>query len=429
MIGSDGGELEQSVIEHPHVVWIGCGDMCSKSSVALAQLNERLGVPLTFIDILDKEDVKQSPLPGSSFFNISLPDQRTALHKHLLAYPVSHMFVANLPPQHLMTAFLLAGKCPEAQIIIAKPLDVNFQLIETITSGLVWPGITDRIFVHDHYLTKGAVEPIYARFPGLINTYGRIMRFEFYLVEHQTVEEEKRLQALNEGVISDLASHLFALAQLFFLYGDKPAWQEPGTHVIEATLFINHVVRARYTRCRIPNQNAETFAAIEVTLVAKLQDVLSGDVYEVTIPGIMMVGKGIKPTSSITAGLKGMRFHFELGQRSINLARGEVNPPLSDLDYADDLWRETGFNRPLVTALSTYNVATPVTDRVKIAPVIPFKISAQNAGFLKDAIRKASPLEHYRSGDTLDQVMGLFVANGTLDPLWLPKNLSEIGFG
>ena len=111
--------------------------------------------------------------------------------------------------------------------MIAKPLDINFALIETLEVANVWPNIVDRLFEHDHYRNKGAVAPVYNLFPELIKTYGRLKKFEFYLIEHQTVEDEDRVDALRDGVIFDLATHLFALAQLFFIDQPHPGLFDP----------------------------------------------------------------------------------------------------------------------------------------------------------------------------------------------------------
>ena len=77
---------------------------------------------------------------------------------------------------------------------VSQPLDTNFALIETVAAG-AWPDITEKIFVHDHYRNKGAVEPVFLAFPKLIELYGQINSFEFYLIEHKSVEEEGRLEA------------------------------------------------------------------------------------------------------------------------------------------------------------------------------------------------------------------------------------------
>ena len=112
-----------------HVLWVGCGDMCRRSLDALRVLQTG-GASLSFIDVREADQVKQAPLVGrgTRFFNVENREQQNAFHHYLLENPATHIFIANLPPQHILTAFVLGGKCPNAQIIIAKPLDINFQL-------------------------------------------------------------------------------------------------------------------------------------------------------------------------------------------------------------------------------------------------------------------------------------------------------------
>ncbi len=414
--------------EPPHILWIGCGDLLCRTIEALHQLCESYDAQLVFVDICDQEKVKQLPPCNASFFNVSKGDERFELRKYLWSQPLTHIFVANWPPQHLLTAFKFSEMCPGGQIIISKPMDINLPLIEAVASG-AWPDITNKIFVHDHYRNKGAVEPMFQALPALINTYGRVRDFEFYLIECKTVEEEKRLEALNEGVIFDLASHLFAIVQLFFLDSPNVALIIPELALDSVSLEIRKVARARYANCQIENSNAETFAAVELTIIAHYSK--PGNMHPLTyrIPGLIVVGKGIKPSQSIYAALKGLRFNLELQTRSVNLVRNEVNPPLSDLQFVSNNWQEDGFNAPIVTALS-HKRPSLEGSKEKILTLMPFKHAAQNARYLGKSLRIASPLLYYSKGDTLDAVMAKCVGAEYLDHRWLSSvGYSDIGFG
>jgi hypothetical protein len=409
-------------LDNVHAVWVGCGDMCRRSLAALKRLRDEFRSQLTFIDVLDPDRVRQPPLSGSCFFNISRPEELKALRSHLAMEPATHIYLANLPHQHLTTAFVLAEKCPAARIVIAKPLDVNLTLIETLAAGAAWPGVTERLFEHDHYRNKGAVVPMFDAFPDLIKTWGRVTQFEFYLVEHQTVEEESRIEALRDGVIFDLATHLFALVHLFFLDAPHPALVDPGLKVQSVSLQINKVARARYTRCQIENVNAETFAAIDICILTTFQG--PRRLFSMEVPGLLVVGKGVKPASSIAAGLKGMRFKQELQTRSVNLTRNEVNPPLVDLTFV----KEDGFTSTIVNALTKDQPAVR-TQTDPIAPVLSFDAASRKGAELGAVMRGASPIRFYRPGDTLDSVMAQCVAHGDLDHKWLSKGAyTDIGY-
>ena len=414
----------------PHILWAGCGDLLRRTMKAVVSLQNDHKAELTFIDIRKADDLKQYPPEGTSYYDVNIKSQRSDLRKYLRQRPLTHIFVANLPPQHMLTAFKFSELCPGGQIVISKPLDTNLTLIETIASGGAWPDVAAKIFVHDHYRNKGAVQPIYEAFPQLIDVYGKLKSFEFYLVESKTVEEEDRLEALNEGVIFDLASHLFALVQLFFLESPNPALKLPGLTLDKVWLEVNSVARARYALCHIENPNAETFAAIVVTLVveyirpARTQPIIH------KIPGLMVVGKGIKPSQSISADLKGMRFNQELQTRSINLTRNEVNPPLSDLHFAKNSLKEDGFGRPIIRTLGQLkpNIESHIDT---ITPMMPFIQAAKNAKYIGETIRRAAaPLLFYKAGETLDAVLAKCVGAGLLDHQWLSEaGFVDIGFG
>ena len=427
--GTDGdGSSEAPAATHSHILWIGCGDLLRRTTGVLGRLRDDHGARFTFIDVCDAEHVKQAPLPESPYYDVSSADQRSVLRKHLLEEPVSHVFVANPPPQHLLTAFKYSELVPGGQIVIAEPLDTNIALIETIASSNAWPDLTGKISVHAHYRSKGGVEPTHRAFPRLIELYGRVMSFEFYLIERRTVEEEDRLEALNVGVIFDLATHLFALAQLFFLDG-TPALRIPGLTIRSTSMNITRVARARYALCRIENQEAETFAAIEVEIIVVYSKSEQGRQIEHRIPGLMVVGKGIKPEPGIDADLKGMRFSQELQPRCVNLVRNEVSPPLTDLDFYIADRDENGLGRSLVTALSSSCPSTHIGAE-RVSPVMSFMEAAQNARFLGEAISRASPLIRYSVGETLEAVLAKCVASGALNARWLSDaGYADIGFG
>ena len=90
------------------------------------------------------------------------------------------------------------------------------------------------------------------------------------------------------------------------------------------------------------------------------------------------MGKGIKPSSSISAGLKGLRFEQELQSRSVNLIRNEVNPPLTDLPY---VIKEDGFSATIVNALTKDEPAARNKGE-HIAPVVAFHQAAHRRACL-----------------------------------------------
>jgi DNA-binding winged helix-turn-helix (wHTH) protein len=275
---------------------------------------------------------------------------------------------------------------------------------------------------HGRYTNNGAVGLMYSAFPKLIRRYGRITRFEFFLIEHRTVEDEGRVDALADGVILDLAPYLLALVQLLFLDFPHPALAEPDLELNSVGIRVNKVARARYTRCQIENADAETFAAIDVILTVRYAGRRREIVREVL--GLMAVGKGIRPSSNVCADLKGLRFEQELHTRCVNLARNEVNPPLADLDYYGD----DRFSGTIADALDNEK-AHKYAGGEQNPHFVSVEQARVLAEVLKTVIRASSNLQFYRAGDTLDSVIAQSAADGSLDPQWLRRsNYVEIGY-
>ena len=116
--------------ERLHGLWSGCGDLFDKAADAIQEVR-KLGVQLTFTDIIPRENLPVQPPAGTRFFNVSDPRRRGKLREYLHDKPLTHIYIANWPSIHLLTAFRYLDSCPGGAVIISKPLDTNFDLIET----------------------------------------------------------------------------------------------------------------------------------------------------------------------------------------------------------------------------------------------------------------------------------------------------------
>jgi hypothetical protein len=408
----------------PHVLWVGCGDMLRRSLPAIEQL-AKCGARLAFTDILERAKVKQAP-PKGRFFNVGTIEGRNCLRKLVSSEPFTHIYVANWPQAHLLSAFKYSDSCPNGTIVIAKPLDTNFALIETVAQN-VFPSITEKIYLHDHYLNKSVVGQMYAAFPKLTRVYGELKEFQFYVIEYNTIEEEGRLEALAKGVIFDLESHLLALAQLFFNVPPRVLGYDFGLggSTRNVQIRINQVARARYIRCQLGDA-VETFAAIDLTVLVERR---VGEPQE--IRGLLVVGKGLKPTESVEADLKGMRFKFALAPRTANFSSGVISPPLTDIEVIKDA--ESGFFGPIVSGLSSPRPSTlgRATRGEKCHKLMDFEEAIENSRLLQSAIDIGKDnLTGYRpQKTTVREVIARCVSEGKLDPRWLPVGeFADIGY-
>ena len=392
-----------------HIVWTGAGDMLKKSFQAIEELVRR-GAKITFVDICDIDEVRQPPPPACEFYNITLPERRRMLRELLREQPVTHLYIATWPEFHLPMALKYADSCQGGMIVIPKPLDTNFTLIDTIASASL-PGLAHKIFVHDHYRNKAVVGHMYDAFPKLKH-YGEVTEFEFFLLEYRTIEQEQRLKALAKGVIFDLMSHLFALVQMFFIAPPHVAVSMSGATVQRIDIRINQVARARYINCGLPN-DIETFAAISVTIIVRYKG--NREIFERPIHGLLVAGKGVKPTQSVQADVKGMRFKLALGNRSANLSTGAINPPLADLDFISES-NETGFYQPVINGLSQKRPEPKTSKRSgRFSELMSFAEARENSLLLQQSILKGSSLTYYRrQSSTLSEILSDCVRAGNL---------------
>ena len=106
------GGIDFKRVPRPHALWVGCGDMCRRSMGALTQIRKDYNAHLTFIDVRDVDKVKQAPPSGAAFFNIARPKELSSFRQHLSEQPASHIYIANLPHQHLVHGISLGRKVP-----------------------------------------------------------------------------------------------------------------------------------------------------------------------------------------------------------------------------------------------------------------------------------------------------------------------------
>jgi hypothetical protein len=408
----------------PNILWVGCGDLFKKCIRALETMRVNCSATISGIDIRDRDELDYFP-QGHEYYNIKLAEERSRLRRMVSERSFTHVYIANWPEMHLLSALKYAESCDQGVIIIAKPLDTNFELIETVAKD-IFPEFTRKIFVHDHYRNKGGIQPMYDVFPQLISAYGRVTRFRAFLVEPRLIEDEKRLDALECGVIFDLASHLFSLLQLFFLPKTSPGVQDPiikgKRPILGVSLRINHVVRARYRKCELSNSDAETFAAIDTTLEITYRD-RYGKSQKRPIEGLLVVGKGITAEQEVADSVEVKAFELTLEGfiASLNFRRNSLNPDLQA--FLKKRTDENGYNTPLVESLSKRRSDLNNAQGTIIPPLMTFAEACENSKYLRESLYmgKASRLLHYSPRATLSEVLNLCCSEGGLAERWRPR--------
>lgn len=385
-----------------NILWIGCGDLFRRCKPALLTLAEE-GAKIVAVDVLPPEQLR-SECPFT-FFNLAAPEQAREFTELARSQPFEQAYIANLPHQHVLTAWEVA-RITEGGIVIAKPIDIDLRLVTNVQT---WPyDQAGRIEVHDHYRNKGGVLLLKRILPDLINRFGQVTRLRFFLVEPQTIEEEKRLEALECGVILDLMTHLFALLQLLFPIEERAREADRPSY---SKLQINQVARARYRHCQLAKVTAETFAAADVTLLWEFLNV-SGRRVVRNIEGLLVCGKGVRPDKDLEQPLKGLEITFEGQSVWLDLSTHTISPTPRDLVAGVVHSTESGFNEPVLVGLG---------GGVGEDPFMAFPEAYQNAHLMDQAITLGNiELEYYDQKTTLWDIISQCCARGLLSHKWHP---------
>lgn len=436
--------LHGKPVQSPRLLWVGAGDFFRR--ILRAGTFRKLldiGAKLAIADVQPIEErlcphvpnpevlwLQQQIQDGSiRYFNVRQASDRKNLAYGPLAEregAFTHCYVANWPQAHLLSAVKYSALCTGGDIIITKPLDLNIPMVVDIKSGM-FPDLSDKVFVDDHYRNKGSIRELHRVFPDLQRWYGKLRSFRMWLVEPTTIEIEGRQRALECGVIWDLATHLVSLIQLFFL--DPPHLglsaygriDETGRaiNVKDVTLQIKRVSRKKYMGCELTSVQAETFAAIEVTLTFKYPTYAEEQLR--SLDGLLIVGKGARRGEELIEPVKQLDFDFEGGHVSLNYQKDLLSPPLEGFAPRE----ESGFHKPVIELLTHAwrgQEAAGVERSGEYAYAVPFDSAFRNIMTIHDMHQHDSSVELLRSypkAGPIRDILNDLAAHGLLDRRWL----------
>lgn len=385
------------------VLWVGWGDLARRCKPALLKLEEG-GTEIVAVDVVPPGQLRsECPFP---LYNLTVSEEMREFTERARSEPFNQAYIANLPSQHLMTAWEVA-RITEGGITVAKPIDIDFRLVSNVRACPY--NQADRIKVHDHYRNKGGVMLLQRLLPALINRFGQVTRLRFFLVEPGTIEEEKRLEALECGVILDLMTHLFAVLQFLFPIEERSVELDRPRY---SRLQVNQVARGRYRHCQLENVNAETFAVADVTLFREFFNV-SGRRVVRSIESLLVCGKGIRPDKDLEQPLKVLEITFEGQSVHVDLSLNAVSPLPRDLLASIELSAESGFHEPILAGLSG--------EVEKEEPFMVFPEAYQNASLMDQAVTLGNvELEYYDQKAVLWDIISQCCARGLLSHKWHP---------
>lgn len=423
-------------VRHPVILWIGAGSFFRRiAESATFKILLDNGASLSVIDIRPKSEVRELPChPNVKYFDVSEHAQRKDLLYNRLGEQdtlFTHCYVANWPQAHILTAVKYSGLCSGGDIIITKPLDLNIPLVETIHSG-VFPDIHDKILVDDHYRNKGSIRALHRILPNIQKDQGKLRGFRMWLVEPKTVEEENRLEALECGVIWDLATHLISLIQLFFLDWPRRGLgmydQGSPTNIRGVRPSVNKVLRMKYIDCRLKNPDAETLAVIELGITFQYKTY--ADWTDANIDGLLVVGKGPVCQEGVDRPVKQVDLWFEGGHVNLNLDEGRILPAYPEFDDVAGREEKGFFNSVIELLTHSYRKLRARDPEAVQTPPSPgryhcgvsFEQAYQNVMLINE-IRRCAPvgamLRSYHQKEPIRRILERLTATDHLAKGWL----------
>lgn len=437
----------------PNILWIGTGNFWFRlfRVGTFDALLRQHGASLTFADVNTFEQVVDRfrlsaeervkvleffQHPNVKYSNIANPTERQNLLYNRVDSKdrvFTHIYIANWPEQHILSAMRWTSLAPRGVIIITKPLDLNIPQVQTIAAGK-FPGFKGKIFVDDHYRNKSSVRALHRMFGQFSQAnglnYGKLKSFRMWLVERKTAEDENRREALECGLIWDLATHLISFIQLFFL--DAPHLGLSGYaqgnygNPEDVRMEIRKVLRMRYVGCELKREDAETLAVIEVAIIFGYQTY--GGPVETTVSGLLVVGKGAARFEGVTDPVKQLDFSFERGPVSLNYNSGKLWPEFHDYRLTE----EHGFFEPVIELL-THSLRQDDDEGAEPAAMpepgryhcgVPFDTAFRNVMTIDEILRHPMGrklLQGYRPGEAIGSIMDWLVGRDYLERDWLDE--------
>ena len=288
-----------------------------------------------------------------------LEDCLSGIHRYVLPRheanllskaPFDLVCVSNIPSLHLATALHFGTYAK--RIVIQKPQDLNYPLIEVIAEARGYEDFRSKTVIHDHYRNKSAFVALLEQLPMLMRRYGKFTKVMFFLTEAKSVSDEPdRAQSLECGMIQDLAVHQIDLMLECLLKATEFRFHEDDERINRrerGTIQIVNCIRMK-DQTSILGDHVETFAALDIRVSETLRfEDPSGRLlarYPHSFDVLIAVGKGIAIEQGVAKDCKAIVLEFErpgfysvvdlasLGVREveagiINRRHGGMNRPL-----------------------------------------------------------------------------------------------------
>jgi predicted dehydrogenase len=203
------------------VIFFGVGDNFRNMEPAARHLSEQHPVYL-----VEYDQEPPFPVPREQKFLVANQAEDAALHDLLDSGRVNIGYVGLPPKMHeRVTAEHLAriGAGKMRYLVVTKPVVPDVKSLKRLDAAVAAayeqrretrPEATDPIiYVHEHYIEKGAWHALRQQLPEVVDRLGRLRKFTANIEEEQAIEDEPRgLDAFGDGALGDFGPHTISLA-------------------------------------------------------------------------------------------------------------------------------------------------------------------------------------------------------------------------
>jgi hypothetical protein len=381
--------------ESGRILWLGWGDLARKCEPAIGEMKQA-GYKIYALDVRERPTALLNGVEPSELF----VRNRSSHHDNLLRVASQHgfdaIYVANPGHFHISSAIEFQHFAPV--VLLSKPLDTHLGFLMTLAENKEnYVHLLPKLFVHDHYLNKPAVEFLATKLmPRLHQRHNFLANVVMFLVERGSIEthEKSRIPGLNCGMLFDLAVHMISI--LDRIAPPTIKWTS-GSGLYERTWREVEVVACQTARhggsllgksTVLHGREAESFGIIELKVTEGIRHEGS-EVPPQSFRVLIVVGKGVPYEHGATRDLKTIQLNFkDEAAVTLDVDTGQFSgvdtSELNALGYNRMDLTQRGINKPLIEAATA-----KFTAKVKTRLFQPYSPALQSVELLSRALYAA----------------------------------------
>jgi len=350
-------------------IWGGNGSLAGK----LAQWYETgaaEGVQFFAADIVPETEFRPNFTGFAGYFDVTNGADRQKLIELARDQPFDLGYDATWPNAHLLNAMNMEPFFKH--ILVTKPFVSieQFSALEALMHLAAFRCVREKLLMHDHFANKPGLTALLSSLSAAHSLYGKFSRMLIVITERRSVndpEEIKRQEALQGGMVPDLASHAVMMIQLLTRKG-LMSRDSQGNYFrrLDRTIVPTACVRAQMKLAALP-ENVDTACIIEYMVPEKLtlareDGTVCGKPFSNTFYVLMVCGKGLSVTADASRDLKAVEISFQGQGRATGIIDLETNTLNEVLERVpglviprDNERIHRGINRPVMDLIGRWH--------------------------------------------------------------------------